>query len=250
AGATLGRNITDEHGQFRLPALLGGALHSSNFIVTSTPFATPVIAAPAVDRSAAPWREQLRAFANVHLQHTAWGVAHAQRDYELTLRLAEAERVVVDSDAVYAAAYLHDMGAFPEFAQTDVDHGVRSGQLVAEQLIAIGFPAEKIALVRDIVEHHMYYHSPGASPEALLFRDADTLDFLGAIGIARICSITTRHRWATDLSAAIATLRKNAMELPGTLHFASARREANARVAVMRTFLDAIDADVGRSRAY
>lgn len=233
-----------------IAALIGAALRQSNVTMPSSHFVTPVTVVPLLEAPSSPWRERLLTFASGHLQHSAWGLAHAQRDYELTLRLADAEHVVVDSDAVYAAAYLHDMGAFPEFAQAGVDHGVRSAQLVGEQLSAIGFPMDKIALVTDIVEHHMYYHTTGASREAMLFRDADTLDFLGAIGVARICSITTRHRWATDLSAAIATLRKNAMELPGTLHFASARREANARVAVMRTFLDAIDADVGRSRAY
>ena len=233
-----------------IPALLGAAVRPSDSPMTSPDFVTPVAAVPALELSSPAWRERLLAFANAHLQHSAWGLAHAQRDYELTLRLAEAERVPVDSDAIYAAAYLHDMGAFPEFAQAGVDHGVRSGQLVGEQLRAIGFPTDKIALVQEIVEHHMYYHTPGTSPEAVLFRDADTLDFLGAIGIARIFSITTRHRWAPDLPTAIATIRQNAKELPASLHSATARREAEGRVAKMRRFLDAIDAEVGNSRAY
>src|SRR5512143_3998738 len=233
-----------------IPALCGAAFRPSDSTMTSPDLVAPVAAMPALERSSLSWRERLLAFANAHLEHSAWGVAHAQRDYELTLRLAEAERVPVDSDAIYAAAYLHDMGAFPEFAQTGIDHGVRSGQLVGEQLRAIGFPTDKIALVQDIVEHHMYYHTPGKSPEAVLFRDADTLDFLGAIGIARICSITTRHRWATDLPAAIATIRQNAKALPTSLHSAAARREAEGRLAQMRMLLDAIDAEIGSSRAY
>jgi uncharacterized protein len=233
-----------------IPALLGAAVRPSDSNMTSRDFAASVATVPAVEPSSPSWRDELLAFANAHLQHSAWGTAHAQRNYELTLRLAEAERIPVDTDAIYAAAYLHDMGAFPEFAQAGVDHGVRSGQLVGERLRAIGFPTDKIALVEDIVEHHMYYHTPGTSPEAVLFRDADTLDFLGVIGVARICSITTRHRWATDLPTAIATIRQNARELPASLHFASARREAEGRVVTMRKFLNAIDAEIGRSRAY
>lgn len=232
-----------------IPALQGAEPIHSHTTMTSSSLVIPIV--PSLQPTpSAEWRERLRAFADTHLHHSAWGVAHAQRDYALTLRLAGAEHVVVDTDAVYAAAYLHDMGAFPEFAQDGVDHGVRSAQLVGDQLSAVGFPSDKIPLVQDIVEHHMYDHTVGASPEAILFRDADTLDFLGAIGMARICSITTRHRCATDLPAAIATIRRNANVLPASLRSVAAKREGIRRVADLHRFLDALDADVGPSRAY
>lgn len=43
-----------------------------------------------------------------------------------------------------------------------------------------------VPLVREIIGHHMYDRAPGASREAVCFRAADTLDFLGAIGAARV----------------------------------------------------------------
>ena len=71
----------------------------------------PLVAAAGAGRLApADWREAVRAFAEPHLQHTAWGPAHARRDYEMTLALARAQGTVVDTDGLYAAAYLHDMG--------------------------------------------------------------------------------------------------------------------------------------------
>jgi hypothetical protein len=64
----------------------------------------PVVAATGAGTSAsADWRENVRAFAEAHLQHTAWGPAHARRDYETTLALARAQGTVVDTDALYAA---------------------------------------------------------------------------------------------------------------------------------------------------
>ena len=190
------------------------------------------------------WRDRIRAFAESKLEHTAWGTAHAQRDYALTLELARAEGIAIDEDAVYAAAWLHDIGAFPEFAEAGTDHGERAAALVDDVLREAGFPMAKAPLVRDIVAHHMYYHAPGASPEALLFRDADTLDFLGAIGVARILSITTRHRWAPDLPTAVETVRRNRRELPAALRTASAHREARARVAVMDGFLSGLGVEL------
>src|ERR1043166_2295698 len=64
----------------------------------------------------ADWRQNIRAFAETHLQHTAWGPAHGRRDYMTTLALARAEGITVDTDALYAAAYLHDMGGLPPYA--------------------------------------------------------------------------------------------------------------------------------------
>ena len=198
-------------------------------------------ASPDSDRAA--WRTKVRAFAQAHLEHTAWGLAHAERDRATTLALASREGLVVDEDAIYAAAYLHDMGAFPEFATPGVDHGDRAAELVDGVLAAAGFPMDKAPLVRQIIQHHMYYHTPGAAPEAVLFRDADTLDFLGAIGVARILSLATRHRWAPDLPTAIETIRRHARELPAALRTLSAKREAESRLREMQRFLDTLGSE-------
>jgi len=122
----------------------------------------PVVAATGPRSPAsADWRENVRAFAEAHLQHTAWGPAHARRDYETTLALARAQGTVVDTDALYAAAYLHDMGGLPPFALPGVDHGDRSAQLVDSMLRDAGFPMEKVELVKeiahaiDVIRHHM-----------------------------------------------------------------------------------------------
>jgi HD superfamily phosphodiesterase len=186
------------------------------------------------------WRDSVRAFAEAHLQHTAWGPAHARRDYELTLALARAEGVTVDDDALYAAAYLHDMGGLPPYAKAGVDHGDRSAQLVDSVLRGTGFPMDKIELVKEIADHHQYYRPPDTLAVAMLFRDADILDFLGAIDIARIISLTKRERLAPDLPSAIEVIRKQMTEMPGRLQSNAAKREGERRVEEMRRFLDAL----------
>jgi HD superfamily phosphodiesterase len=191
--------------------------------------------------AAAPaWRDSVRAFAEAHLQHTAWGPAHARRDYEMTRTLARAEGITVDDDALYAAAYLHDMGGLPPYAKPGVDHGDRSAQLVDSVLRGTGFPMEKIDLVKEIVDHHQYYRPADTLKVAILFRDADILDFLGAIDIARIISLTTRERIAPDLPHAIEVIRKQMTEMPARLQTETAKREGQRRVLEMRQFLDAL----------
>src|SRR5579864_3179979 len=109
---------------------------------------------PPADTGAEAWRPKVRAFAEAHLQHTAWGPAHGRRDYETTLALAKAEGLTVDDDALYAAAYLHDMGGIPPYALPGVDHGDRSIQLVDSVLRDAGFPMAKSPLVKEIIDHH------------------------------------------------------------------------------------------------
>ncbi len=202
---------------------------------------------PAVVEQAS-WRDSVRAFAEAHLQHTAWGPAHAQRDYEVTLALARAEGVTVDDDALYAAAYLHDMGGLPPYAKQGVDHGDRSAQLVDSVLRGTGFPMEKIELVKEIASHHQYYRPPDTLAVAMLFRDADILDFLGAIDIVRIVSLTKRERIAPDLPSAIEVIRKQMNEMPGRLQSDAAKREGERRVEEMRRFLDALSRETDSLR--
>ncbi|HEY5085839.1 MAG TPA: HD domain-containing protein [Gemmatimonadaceae bacterium] len=195
------------------------------------------------DAHSADWRENIRAFAEAHLQHTAWGPAHSRRDYEMTLSLAHSEGISVDDDALYAAAYLHDMGGIPPYAKAGVDHGDRSIQLVDSVLRDAGFPMEKAPLVKEIIDHHQYYRPPDTLAVAILFRDADILDFLGAIDVARILSLTTREKFAPDLPHAVDAIRQNMLQMPGLLQTATAKREGQRRVMEMQRFLDELSSE-------
>ena len=205
-------------------------------------------ASPAHSATRADWREQIRAFAESHLQHTAWGPAHARRDYEMTRALARAEGITVDDDALYAAAYLNDMGGIPPYAKAGVDHGERSAQLADSVLRAVGFPMEKAELAKEIMSHHQYYRPPDTLAVAILFRDADILDFLGAIDVARIVSLTTREKIAPDLPHAIEVIRKQMLDMPGRLQTDAAKREGAKRVREMQQFLDALSAETDSLR--
>lgn len=180
-------------------------------------------------------------FAVSNLHHSAWGLAHAQRDYEGTLKLAHEEGVPIDTDVVYAAAFLHDLAANPPYDTSSMDHADHAIELVGPILRQTGFPMQKLSRVQDVIRGHMYSRVPAASAEARLFHDMDTLDFLGAIGIARVISLTDSHS-STSLQESIAGLRASLDELPKHLTSKSAQREAVIRVEQMRAFLDALSA--------
>jgi len=107
---------------------------------------------------------------------------------------------------------------------------------------------EKAALVKEIIDHHQYYRPPDTLAVAVLFRDADILDFLGAIDVARILSLTTREKFTPDLAHAVAVIRQNMLEMPARLQSATAKREAQHRVQEMQRFLDALSTETDSLR--
>jgi hypothetical protein len=83
---------------------------------------------------------------------------------------------------------------------------------------------------------------------AILFRDADILDFFGAIDVARILSVTTRERFAPDLPHAVDVIRRHMLEMPGRLVSDAAKREGQRRVVEMQRFLDALGGETDSLR--
>lgn len=185
------------------------------------------------------WKDKLIRFAE-SCNHPAWGVAHFRRVYNMSLVIAEMEGVVVDQEALFAAAYLHDMGAFPPYKTSGLDHAVSSENHYSSYLQEIGFPKAEIPLVGEIIRGHMFYSKPGHSAESRVFHDADTLDFMGAVGIVRILSIVGIDDWTPDLPSAIALIEKFTKDLPHSLHYASSKSIGKERLFEMQLFLEAL----------
>lgn len=114
-----------------------------------------------------------------------WAVSHARRLLELVKQIGA--DIPYDSSVLELAAYLHDWGGFPKFIQKDMEHAVRSRQVVeAEILHYLDLtPGQKSDLLEAIELHDYRDPRPPRSNEALLLREADMLEFIGMIGIAR-----------------------------------------------------------------
>ena len=114
-----------------------------------------------------------------------WAIAHAKRLIELGREIGA--DLPFDHEVFELAAYLHDWGAFPKYFQKNVEHAIRSRQIVeAEIIFHLDLtPAQNDALLEAIELHDYRDTRPTKSNEALLLREADMLEFLGMIGLAR-----------------------------------------------------------------
>jgi uncharacterized protein len=192
--------------------------------------------------SGGDWRAALRSFADAHLMHPAWGASHCRRDYELARALAAADHVTLDDDVLYAAAYLHDVAAFAPWQKHGVDHADEASQIVAGLLEGTGFPMAKIEAVRGAIRTHMYPRAP-VGPEALYLHDADALDWLGAIGVARIFGLVDPNGGKPDGPEAVRMLQDYLSKVPPRILSPAGKARSQERVGELQRYLAELSAE-------
>jgi HD superfamily phosphodiesterase len=190
---------------------------------------------------AADWHATVRDFAAKNFKNPAWGYSHCMRDYALARELAAADHVALDDDVLFAAAYLHDMAAFKPWENEKLDHSDVGAGLVDTVLRGTGFPMAKIDAVRGAIRTHMYYRDP-VGPEALYLHDADALDWLGAIGVARIMALVDPNGGEPDGPKAVKMLEDNLKNVPARVLSPAGR----ARVAPLKAELEEFLKDLRR----
>lgn len=171
--------------------------------------------AAAAGSEQAGWREVVRQFAAQHFKNPAWGYSHSVRDYKLAKDLAEADHATFDDDVLFAAAYLHDMAAFAPWdrEKEGIDHADEGARVVDTILTGTGFPSAKMDAVRSAIRTHMFDRTP-VGPEALYLHDADALDWLGAIGVARVVALVDPNGGEPDGPKAVKMLEDNLAQVP------------------------------------
>ena len=116
---------------------------------------------------------------------------HVERVYRMAERLALAEGA--DLEIVRAAALLHDTGETTPGTEERSSHHFAAADFAAQVLQAEGWPTERIAAVQHCIRAHRFRDNrqPPATLEAKVLFDADKLDVLGAIGVARAVAYAT-----------------------------------------------------------
>ena len=118
---------------------------------------------------------------------------HILRVYKMAERLALAEGA--DLEIVRAAALLHDAeGSHLGDPTKRATHQHASADFAAEILSAEGWDAERIAAVQHCIRAHRFRDTsePPKTLEAQILFDADKLDAIGAVGIARVIAYSAR----------------------------------------------------------
>ena len=171
-------------------------------------------------------------------------LGHQPRLYALTRLVGRG--LAYDDDVVYAAAWLHDLGVFIGHRPEDPvelsrwDNVGYAMKHAPAALLQAGFPTTKVAQVVEAIRTHQPHLSP-STIEAMILRDADILEQLGAIGILRAAAKIGRDTRYPTFTDAVGTVRKALAELPGKLHLDTAKTLAGPRIALLKAFLEELD---------
>jgi len=203
------------------------------------------------------WESHFAAFMVAQLPpgDPAHDLAHVRRVVANARRLAAAEGA--DLAVVLPAAWLHDCVVLPK----DSAERPRASRLAAAAATGflgdIGYPAAHIPAIAHAIEAHSFTaRIPPETLEAKVVQDADRLDAIGAIGIARTLMLggtmgkplydeaepLPQKRPADDRQNVIDHFYVKLLHLAEMMQTGTGRREAERRTELMRTYL----AELGR----
>ena len=180
-------------------------------------------------------------------------IHHLHRVWRNAKKLWQEEGSSADLLVILTAAYFHDLVTVPK---SDPLRN-KASWLSAEKTIDLmtntfeGFPLEKLPAIHHAIHAHSFSANiPTATPEAEILQDADRMEALGAMGIARLFytaglmksslySIEDpegRHRQLNDNAYALDHIEAKLLKLPGTMKTASGKQMAEKEAAFIRDF--------------
>jgi len=196
---------------------------------------------------------------------------HIQRVWRTAMLIASEEKDI-DLDVLKTAVLLHDIARAKE--DTDktgkTDHALLGAEIAGEILKQMQYPEETIRKVQHCIQTHRFRSErEPVSIEAKILYDADKVDSMGAIGVARFYMIagelreqlysfvpvdqyTAENIVGGKANGRIKEISKHTPNLefekmkhiPQKLHTAKAREIAGERVKYMVEFFDRLRSEI------
>ncbi|TFH50322.1 MAG: HD domain-containing protein [Methanothrix sp.] len=192
-------------------------------------------------------------------------VADPAHDFSHILRVYKNARIIgqeegADMQVLLLAALLHDVGSEKKHTSKQGESEGQGKRAVEAFLESIGLEEEAREKVHYAVDVHRF--SKGIVPvtlEARILQDADRLDALGAIGIARVFLTGgtlgrelyhpddpfCRSREPDDGKWNLDHFYRKLLKLELGMHTESAKKLAAARTAVLRRYLQDLEEEIG-----
>ena len=194
--------------------------------------------------------EKIRKRSEEFLRHSHHSKSHVERVYNLALRIAKEENA--DLDVVKAAALLHDVARALEDEGKIDDHAVEGAKMARKILEEVNFPEEKIDKIIHCIEVHRFRKNVKAEClEAKILQDADRLDIIGAIGIARVFarggwenmpihdpSIPPKKKYDGRSLTSVNHIYEKILKVKDTFNTAAAKKIAEERHKFVEDFLE------------
>ena len=187
----------------------------------------------------------------------AHDASHVHRVAVNAVKFAKIERA--DLSIVKPAAWLHDCYTVSKKSELRKQASTLSAQKAEELLIDWGYPQDNIQAIKHAIAAHSY--SANITPETLeakIVQDADRMDSIGAIGVARMmmtggkmdCTLYNdkdpfcQNREANDRSWTVDHFYSKLLKLNSGFHTQAAKDEAQRRHDYMLNFLQQLESEI------
>lgn len=180
----------------------------------------------------------------------AHDISHVKRVTKNALYLSDIEKT--NADVIFPAALLHDCIAVAKDSPLRSQGSRLAADAAVEFLAGIDYQDDLLPDIHHAIEAHSYSAGiPVRSREAAVVQDADRLDSLGAIGIARCLLVGGRlnrplwdpddpfcdQREPDDARYTLDHFYAKLFKLPDTMQTEAGRTEAHRRADLMRAYL-------------
>ncbi len=182
---------------------------------------------------------------------------HTMRVYKNAQKICKKEKA--NEKLVLSAALLHDIVSYPKSDKRSKTSSIESAKKSKKILEKLDFTKKEITIISDAIHDHSFSQNKiPKTIEGKILQDADRLDALGAIGIARVFAtggslkrpfyniddpfckrrIPDDHTWTVDHFFA------KLFKLESLMNTKSGKAEAKKRTRVLTKFLNQLKQEI------
>lgn len=183
--------------------------------------------------------------------------AHIMRVFNNAKKLCKKEKA--NEKLVLSAALLHDVVSYPKSDKRSKLSSIESAQEAQHILAKMNYSSDDIAIICDAIRDHSF--SRGKVPKTLegkVLQDADRLDAIGAIGIARVFAVGgsekrpfynnddpfCKQRPPNDKTWTLDHFYQKLLKLESLMNTKSAKTEAKRRTKILKNFLSELKKEI------
>ena len=198
------------------------------------------------------WQKEFQLYLKQHFPSDdgSHDLTHFDRVFNLCKKIAASENEKADELVLLAASYFHDFVNLPK-NHPERHLASRHSAIKAEEILRQkNYPADLSKVSHAIIAHSFSAAIPTQTIEAKILQDADRLEALGAIGIARCFYIsgkmssslfdgqdpTALHRPLDDKKYALDHFHTKLYKLPETFQTQTGKLLAQSRVDFIKIF--------------
>jgi len=194
---------------------------------------------------------------NLMINDSAHDFDHIMRVFKNAQKICKKENA--HEKLVLSAVLLHDIVSYPKFDKRSKLSSIKSAEKSKKILKKFNFTKEEIQTISDAIRDHSFSRNKiPVTIEGKILQDADRLDAIGAIGIARVFAVSgsekrpfynvkdpfCKNRVPNDEIWALDHFYRKLFKLESLMNTKSGKIEAKKRTKVLKDFLNELKKEI------